>query len=170
MDDAFETYELLAGDAPNWLEQAKGLRLSADLIYAALQEIIPLSQTLPDVREKKLAYMQSFMFLTAAAFENLLKGIAVADDPTAWKRLSDSGHGISDFAETVMPLSDAESNLLQRLQEYLVWAGRYTIAKTAERYASRRHMRTLRSSDYALISDLFERFSDALSARVAQNV
>ena len=171
MDDALETYELLASDAPNWLEQAKGLRLSADVIYAALQKIIPLSQTLPGIREKKLAYVQSFMLLTAAAFENLLKGIAVAEHPNGWEKLkSDSGHGISDFARTVMQLSDAESNLLQRLQEYLVWAGRYTIATTATRYASHRHLRTLRSTDYALIGDLFDRLSEVLSARVAQNV
>jgi hypothetical protein len=169
MDDAFETYELLAGDVPNWLEQAKGLRLSVDVIYAALQEIIPLSQALPGIREKKLAYVQSFMFLTAAAFENLLKGIAVAEHPKGWERLSsDSGHGISDFARAVIQLSDAESNLLQRLQEYLIWAGRYTIATTPTRYASRRHLRTLRSTDYVLIGELFDRLSEVLSARLGK--
>jgi hypothetical protein len=171
MDDALETYELLASDAPNWLEQAKGLRLSADVIYAALQKIIPLSQTVPGVREKKLAYVQSFMLLTAAAFENLLKGIAVAEDANGWQRLkSDSGHGISDFARALIQLSDAESNLLQRLQEYLVWAGRYTIPTTRTRYVSRRHLRMFRSTDYAQCGALFDRLSEILSTRVGQKI
>jgi hypothetical protein len=62
--------------------------------------------------------MQSFMLLTAFAFENLLKGIAVADAPTAWKNLKDdSGHGISAFAATYTDLSSQERDLLERLQE-----------------------------------------------------
>jgi hypothetical protein len=169
MDDGIETYELLASDALSWLEQARGLRLSAEVMYGALQEVMPLSQTLPGIREKKLAYMQSFMLLAAAAFENLLKGIAVAKNPGGWKTLQeDSGHGISEFASAVMPLSDAESNLLRRLQEYLVWAGRYTIAKTPTRYASGRQLRVLRSTDFSLIWGLFDRLSEVLSANVTK--
>jgi hypothetical protein len=74
MNDAEETYRLVEGDALGWLEHGRGALLSAEVVYAALTEIMPLSQTLPGIREKKLAYMQSFMLLTAIAFENLLKG------------------------------------------------------------------------------------------------
>src|SRR5664279_2305681 len=102
MSDAEETYTLLESDPLSWLEQAHGARLSADVLYGALSGIMPLSQALPDIREKKLAYMQSFMLLTALAFENLLKGISVVGDPAGWKRLkADSGHGISTFAAAV---------------------------------------------------------------------
>jgi len=169
MNDSQETYQLLESDPLSWLEQARGARLSADVIYAALTEIMPLSQTLPGVREKKLAYMQSFMLLTALAFENLLKGIAVAEEPTSWKRLQDdSGHGISTFAAAVTALSGAERDLLQRLQEYLVWAGRYTIPTKPARFASNHLLRTLRANDSLLISALFERLSAILNDRVTQ--
>ena len=169
MNDPNETYQLLESDALSWLEQARGARLSAEVIYAALMEIMPLSQTLPRVREKKLAYMQSFMLLTAIAFENLLKGIATSDDPTGWKRLQDDGgHGISTFAATVTTLSDAERDLLQRLQEYLVWAGRYIIPTKPTRYSSKHQLRKLRSSDPSLIAELFERLSAILHERAAK--
>jgi hypothetical protein len=163
MNDADETYQLLESDALSWLDQARGARLSADVIYAALAGIMPLSQTLPGVREKKLAYMQSFMLLTALAFENLLKGISVVDHPTGWKRLEDDGgHGISTFAAAVTTLSDAECDLLQRLQEYLVWAGRYSIPTRPTRYASKHRLRKLRASDPSVISGLFEKLSSIL--------
>ena len=167
MSVAEEQYKLAEGDALGWLEQARGELLSADVIYKAFVEIMPLSQTLPGIRERKLAYMQSFMLLTALAFENVLKGVAVAEEPTAWKRLrAEGGHGISDFAAEVITLSDAERNLLQRLQEYSVWAGRYIIPTKAARYASNFHLLNLRGDDPLLISALFERFASILHARV----
>jgi hypothetical protein len=39
MNDAEETYQLLESDPLSWLEQARGARLSADVIHAALTEI-----------------------------------------------------------------------------------------------------------------------------------
>lgn len=166
MSDAKKTYHLLESDSLCWLEQARGALLSADILYQALREIMPLSQMIPGVREKKLAYMQSFMLLTAVAFENLLKGISVTDSPSGWKQLQDDGgHGISTFASSVTTLSDAERDLLQRLQEYLVWAGRYTIPTSPARYESKHLLQTLRASDPPIISALFEKLSAILHGR-----
>lgn len=170
MNDADETYRLVEGDALAWLEHGRGALLSAEVVYAALTEIMPFSQTLPGIREKKLAYMQSFMLLTAIAFENLLKGIAVAEEPAGWKALkADSGHGISTFAASFTTLSDSESELLQRLQEYLLWAGRYTIPTKPARYVANFHLLRLRRGDRLIISTLFERLSTVLHDRVAQS-
>lgn len=170
-DDALDTYELLASDELNWLERAEGLRLSANVIYAAFEEVMPLSQTLPGVREKKLAFMQSYMLLTAIAFENVLKGLAVIDDPAGWRRLQDDGgHGISTFAAAITELSDKERDLLQRLQEYLVWAGRYNVPTKATRYAAKHGLRTLRSSDPLLIARLFDRLARLLRDRANKSI
>jgi hypothetical protein len=130
---------------------------------------MPLSQTLPGIREKKLAYMQSFMLLTAIAFENLIKGIVVAAEPTSWRSLkADSGHGISTFAAMFTTLSEPESDLLQRLQEYLLWAGRYTIPTKSARYVEKFHLLSLRKGNRLLVSTLFERLSAILRDRVGQ--
>ena len=168
MDNAEEIYQLLENDAFSWLEQVDRARISADVIYAALTEIKHLSQTLPGVREKKLAYMQSYMFLTASSFENLLKGIAVTKDPTSWKGFQHGGHGIATFAKEVTTLSDDEHDLLLHLQEFLVWAGRYIIPKTPNRFTSGQQLRTLRGSDPPLAAALFERLSSILHDRIAQ--
>lgn len=167
MNDAEETYRFVESDALSWLEHGRGSLLSAEVVYAALTKIMPLSQTLPGIRDKKLAYMQSFMLLTAIAFENLLKGIAVAAEPTGWKALkADGGHGISTFAAMFTTLSEPESDLLQRLQEYLLWAGRYIIPRESARYIANFHLLRLRRGDRLLISTLFERLSAILHERV----
>lgn len=169
MNDAEETYRLVESDALGWLEHGRGVLLSAEVVYTALTEIMPLSQTLTGIREKKLAYVQSFMLLTAIAFENLLKGIVVAAEPTGWRALkADNGHGISAFAAMFTTLSEPESDLLQRLQEYLVWAGRYTIPMKSARYVANFHLLSLRRGDRLLISTLFERLSAILHDRVTQ--
>ncbi len=170
-DDALGTYELLASDALNWLERAEGLRLSVDVIYTAFEEVMPVSQSLPGIREKKLAFMQSYMLLTAIAFENLLKGLAVTGDPAGWRRLQDDGgHGIATFAAAVTELSDPERDLMQRLQEYLVWAGRYNVPTKATRYAAKHGWRTLRSGDRLLIAHLFDGLSTLLRDRADKSI
>jgi hypothetical protein len=111
------------------------------------------------------------MLLTAIAFENLLKGLAVIGDPAGWRRLQDDGgHGISTFAATVTELSDAERKLLQRLQEYLVWAGRYNVPTKAARYAANHGLRTFRSSDPPLIAGLFDRLARLLHNRANKSI
>jgi hypothetical protein len=67
-----------------------------------------------------------------------------------------------------MTLSEPESDLLQRLQEYLVWAGSYTIPKKSVRYVANFHLLSLRRGDRLLISTLFERLSAILHDRVTQ--
>ncbi|CAN5468304.1 hypothetical protein BH09VER1_BH09VER1_26200 [soil metagenome] len=167
--EAEETFRSLASDPANWLEQAEGSLLSADIIYAALQEVMPQSQTLSGIREKKLAFMQSYMLLTAIAFENLLKGLAVVDDPDGWKKLkADSGHGISVFAAQLANPSDEERDVLKRLQEYLIWAGRYTIPLRVERYVFGSQLRSLKQTDRQIIKVLFEKLAATLRGKIGR--
>jgi len=171
MNDAEAIYEVIEDDPLSWLEQAEGARLSAEVIRTALTTIMPLSQTIPGVREKKLAYMNSFMLLTGISFENLLKGLAVAKKPKSWRELrADGGHGLSFYAEKVTTVSAVEARLLERLQEYLLWAGRYAIPTTAQRYANRRGLRCLRTDDREVASSLFARLKQELYANAPQSV
>jgi hypothetical protein len=153
------TYELLEDDPFSWLEHAKGAQMSAELIRTALDAIMPLSQTLPSIREKKVAYSHSFMLLTAIAFENLLKGLAVAKKPKSWRS---AGHRIAALAKKITTTSSAELDLLERLEEYLVWAGRYLIPMTAKQYAEKRDRRKLRTADRKIAAAFFERLADEL--------
>src|SRR4051794_30701548 len=97
-------YDTLGRDPLLWLEQAGFLKLSANAILAELKPIYPKPQTLPGVRERKLAFIQSYMLLTGLAFENLIKGILLAKDPSLVTAtsiptmLGHGGHGIADGA------------------------------------------------------------------------
>jgi hypothetical protein len=161
-----DTYELLEDDPFSWLEQARGAQMSAELIRTALDAIMPLSQTLPSIREKKLAYSQSFMLLTAVAFENVLKGLAVAKKPKSWR---DAKHRIAALAAKITTSSPAELELLERLEEYLVWAGRYLIPMTPQQYAEKHDRQILRAADRKVASAFFERLADELIQSARQN-
>jgi len=159
-------YTRIEKDAFLWLEQAEGSLMSADVIFRALAEVLPTSQTIPGIREKKLAYIHSYMLLTAIAFESVLKGLAVAQKKD-WRLFRDEGgHGISNYAEkiTKTKLSDTESKLLKRLQEYLVWVGRYVIPMRSSRYASavQEKLRSFRVEDQTIAVALFERLKQEL--------
>jgi hypothetical protein len=86
------------------------------------------------------------MLLLGLAFENLIKGVYVARNPALVDRTrldrspwqADSGHGIRDFAKTLTRLEPDEEELLDRLQEYLVWAGRFPIPTKSGRYHQNR--------------------------------
>jgi excisionase family DNA binding protein len=171
---AEEVYEIVGQDALAWLEHAKTLKLSADVILQELIRISPQSQVLPGVRERKLAYVRSFMLLTGLAFENLIKGIFIARNPRLvdrkkldaqlWSAVR-KGHGISTLANQVTSLHPEELNLLSRLEEALIWAGRYPIPMNSTQY-----FQTMLSNkvslnpavDSELINSLFERLSAIL--------
>ena len=169
------TYELIGNDAMGWLEQAITLKLSADIILKELLAVLPQSQVVPGIREKKLACIRSFMLLTGLAFENLIKGIFVARypnlvskqkmDTALWSAIR-KGHGISTLAKQVTILQSAELDVLVRLEEYIVWAGRYPIPMNSNQYfqsEAPRNLRTFKSTDPALVNGLFERLSEILT-------
>ena len=171
---AQEMYEVVGQDALGWLEHAKTLKLSADILLQELIRISPQPQVLPGVRERKLAYVRSFMLLTGLAFENLIKGIFIARNPKIvdrkmldaqlWSAVR-KGHGISILASQVISLDPAELDLLTRLEEAIIWAGRYPIPINSTQYFQTRMSNKVSLNpavDSELINSLFERLSAIL--------
>jgi hypothetical protein len=88
------------------------------------------------------------------AVENAAKAALVARDPAVitdrgtidkTKLGSNGGHGLRSIAQSVLTsLSHDEQTLLDKLQEYVVWAGRYTIPMNAEVLFDEERMDTLR--------------------------
>ncbi|MDF3053355.1 MAG: hypothetical protein K0S19_1460 [Geminicoccaceae bacterium] len=109
------------------------------------------------------------MLLTAVAFENMLKAIAVkrgllaADGGRLRRDVALSprgGHGLSEIAKNLeLELTSTDVDFLQRLEEYVVWAARYPVPELA-RHSSRAQERALlrmNFSDVELGEDLFDR-------------
>ena len=123
------------------------------------------------MRERNLAYMKSFTLLTAVAFENLIKGLFVARK-IDWRTATQShhgGHGIASYVRQATTVSAEELDLLERLQEYLVWAGRYAIPMKEQRYLNGHDLQCLRSDDVNLIPNVFERLANELSTHAKAN-
>ena len=114
------------------------------------------------------------MLLLGLALENAIKAVHVAFDKTgmvqrvginseSWR--SDGGHDLPDLATKVMELSDEDAELLRRLQEHIIWAGRYPVPKKSSRYFGSlrpKNLRVFNSSDFAVAEELMKRLRQLL--------
>ncbi|HEX8652284.1 MAG TPA: hypothetical protein VF708_15690 [Pyrinomonadaceae bacterium] len=170
--EAEEIFEIVCKDAQIWLTQANQLKMSADVIKVELQNAIPLLRFEPSLNDTVMAFVKSYMLLTAMAFENLIKGIMLGRDSSSVNRefinrslLPKGGHGISEGAKRVSNISGSEDELLRRLEEYLVWAGRYPMPLRSEVFFNSQSPENLRSfsmADFERIEKLFSRLSGIL--------
>lgn len=97
------------------------------------------------------------MLLTGFAFENLLKGILYGCNPKQnLKTGYGGGHGILKMPNEISPLSSEELDLLERLQRYLVWAGRYQLPTTAKVFHDAQGKVAITTHDPKIIEPLFE--------------
>ena len=110
------------------------------------------------------------------AVENAVKAWLVASDPTM---ISDgkiersklgerSGHAFVQLSEQILGhISDVERRVLFELEEFVVWAGKYTVPMDAKILYNQDSMQVLRSApmnERALISSLVKRIQDRASA------
>lgn len=162
-----EMYELLGQSPRIWLEQAEFLKMSANLILDKLNEILPVPQVFPGIREQRVAFVDSFMLLMGLSFENIIKGAHTAQTPSVliedrlaiWRRHR-NGHGISTLIKLIIPVTPEEENLLQRLEEYALWAGRYPIPTHPTQYSKAQNLRIFKPKrDPALCEKMFEQLT-----------
>jgi hypothetical protein len=163
------TYGILIDNPSAWIEQADCLKISAELIWAKFMEIEPLPQTLPGVRVQWLAFMQSYMLLMGLSFENLIKGVHISRTPqlspekrmVLWRKYR-NGHGIAKMIELIDSVNLEEGNLLKRLEEFTIWAGRYPIPSSSCQYSRSRtpeNLLAVTTRDPGLCDGLFKRLS-----------
>lgn len=165
-------FEGVSKDPRIWLGQARQLIISADVIREELKNILPFVRVEPEVAQDFLGFMKAFMLLTGMAFENLIKGILIGRDPSLVNRqtisnriLPRGGHGISDGANRICQLTYFDRDLLARLEEYLVWAGRYPMPLRTEvfrRSEEPESLRVFQERDFELSEKLFRKFEQVL--------
>jgi len=165
MNESEKKYELIGKDALLWLEKAQGLKYCAlilkDQLLASID--IPPNQR----RVETNALFDSTLLLLGLAFENLIKGVYIAQNSNLVdkKRLNrslwqaDNGHAIAEFAKSLIPLGPDEEDLLQRLQESIVWASRFPIPTKSSRYHNSIwpvNKRRLSTRDFEIAESLFQ--------------
>ncbi len=167
-----EQYKLLGQESLQWLEKAQGLRYCAGILKTHLLEVIdapPASR-----RVETLGVVNSTLLLLGLAFENLIKGVKIAENPNLvdrdrfdiklWRR-DDGGHGITTLAKSLVTLTSDEEELLNRLQESILWAGRFPIPLTSGRYHDSHspvNKHQLSTADFDVADRLFDRLEEQL--------
>ncbi len=167
--DFEDLFDVQANEPATWIELADSLRLGARPVFARLEEIRDTSPNKDQIRLEKLGCVRAYMLLIAAAFENMLKAIAVkrgilaADggqlDPNG-SGFPGSGHALREMASSLqLDITPTDVDLLRRLGEYYLWASRYPVPRSAQRSARAQKNSLLRlsSSDVQLSDDLFDR-------------
>lgn len=167
-----EIYALKLLDPLQWVEQGLGLFYAAESLRDRLMSI--LDDPPADRRVETLGLVNGAMLLLGLSLENAIKGVYIALNPkvvtsdgvdkTSWG--GDGGHGIRELAHSVTAVSAAENELLNRLQEHIVWAGRYPIPNKSSRYHGSQHpinLQTFKDSDFLLAKSLLDRLKKELS-------
>jgi hypothetical protein len=116
------------------------------------------------------------LMIAGYALESLAKGLQVAKDPTL---VTDDGKLTHDFASHGLEKHlgragiklDKEENkekleLIQRLDAFILWAGRYPIPKNPGKYAPQGGKPLISTSDPRLFRQLFARLSQQLEANI----
>jgi hypothetical protein len=169
-----EQYKLVGQEALMWLEKAQGLRFCAGILKDQLVEMVTNNDTPPwALRVETNGVVSSTLLLLGLAFENLIKGVDIARDPSLvnlkslnlrlWK--GDGGHAIRNFAKSLMKLEPDEEELLDRLQESIFWAGRFPIPLNSVRYHESHNpvsKHQLSTADFATADRLFDRLKEQL--------
>jgi hypothetical protein len=160
--DTENLFKRIHEDAQSWLAQAKQLRLSADVMFVEWEKIIKYPPSNPGIQEKMLAYSQALMLLIGFAFENLVKGILYGRDSNNRLARSKGGHGILQMTQGIITLTPDELDLLERLEIYLIWAGRYRIPMKSDRFHESQGRVSIRTSDSIITDQLFNKLEQVL--------
>lgn len=117
-----------------------------------------------------------YMLLVGLAIENLVKGIYVARNPTACSSDHLPGeltkHKTIEFFERLnLSISQAEGQLLERIETFVLWAGRYPIPRRLDDLLPRNHpdggsgpLTYVTSADFEMLEALISRLTGALES------
>jgi hypothetical protein len=139
-----KTFFVESSEPENWLKMGIALRQAASTLDWKRTSIT-------DWR-----YVPIYRMLMAFSIENLLKGILIVEGHEAIEggKLSNRlrKHGLRQYADAVsgVPITKPEKCLLDELQHYLMWAGRYPIPTESARATQIRHSDAQHDAELAL--------------------
>src|SRR4051812_36182219 len=106
-------YTTSESDFTRWWKAAKGLMLSARVLWNELYPLLGPDTLADDRIDQVLAYWHSYLLLTAYAFENIYRAILTARGRSWREALKPSGgHGLTEHIGSVTALDQDEANLI----------------------------------------------------------
>jgi hypothetical protein len=178
MTEAEEYYKSVERDSWHWLDSSEKLKFSSEVIYKELHsllEILRSESTFKD-EEKIMALWGSYYLLVGLSFENLVKGLSIENNRSAkdfnevFKKWGRNGHQISKIAgENIPLLTKDEISIIDKLETYIIWAGRFHLPKAVDIYTKERGNLYYYSEDYDRINILYERTKEILELTNKKN-
>ena len=166
-----EQHRLLAAEPLSWLLKAESLVAAFEVLIADDERLALEGQ--PERRIQSVAYM-----LAGFAIENLLKGLLVARESPVEKdgKFKFATHDLRQLAQDAgYELDESENRLLERVQEFTVWTGRYPVPIESDSmrprttpegcYAPRTYHQL--GQDWPAIRGFFSRFKNELKQVMA---
>jgi hypothetical protein len=166
-------YNLISRDSMSWLDNSEKLKFSSEVIYKELQsqiELFLLDNLNYESEDKILALWDSYYLLIGQSFENLIKALSIENNRSAksideiykkWKY--NSGHEISKIAQdNISNLSEGDSKILEKLETYIIWAGRYHLPRNVDKYINEESRLYFDSKDIKTINVLYAKIRDIL--------
>jgi hypothetical protein len=187
-----ESASAAAGNPAAWLASAESLWRAASAVRREWEEDMRRLREAGFRREAAgpagwLAFLndtqlrpmvgQVFMLLAGLAVENLLKGLAVARKPELVQPRSNNPRRLFDWAgsghvsrrlaqEAGVDLTDAEARVVDRLEVFTRWGGRYPVPLDALEIAPREGETSAPASwssdDFPILESLYERLKVGL--------
>ena len=165
-----------ADDFESWISQSKKHRFIAEMCWAEFLNLIDRKPSHSDDSLRQVAMLEGTMMHQGFSIENAAKGVIVARSSTiiignrinssAWEAKG-TGHEISAIIRSIdESLYLAAGDLLDRAQEFVIWAGRYPTPMKRESYEAAINAKRLsmKSTD----TQAFETLHDALTKLALQ--
>ncbi len=137
------TYESAAVDPRQWLNYARSLKSAADLLSPTFQKELDAPYSPPKKNNFKTSIGQIYLMMVGFSVENYLKGIYITEDSNVIKDdrlIKLNRHGLLQLmSELKFKLTKKEIDLVERLEEFVLWAGRYPIPTKFERLIPKKH-------------------------------
>ncbi len=148
-----------------WRERALELKMAADALLPHYFDAVREPPSSPGAQRRKFAFFHGYLLLMGFAVENALKGLRVAEDPSLVTRheikpmLGRGGHGIKNGLERYLSLDPDEVDVATRLEEFLVWAAKYSVPLKVSDLANAetKLLRTHISNDPDTLNGIFAR-------------
>lgn len=162
-----------------WVHSAQSLFLAASLLHEKVEEFGNILQGKIECDEENrlshpgLYVHQTFMLLIGLALENVIKGLCVKKEGAfdKNKKFKFTSHRLLDLIKkTGISISKQENDLLERLEVFIYWAGKYPsplnykdlLPRTSSNGKGWSPLTIMLGSDYDVASGLYERLASEL--------
>ncbi|MDO8549465.1 MAG: hypothetical protein Q7S39_04835 [Ignavibacteria bacterium] len=182
-----DKYKRTSNSPYSWIYSADILKRSADILSVYVKKSFEMftSGELIDNSEKLPLFFEynnigsTYMMLIGFSFENTLKGIITAiKEITANGNLKEDyiSHDLNKLVNKIneiskeIILSSEEEDLLKRITQFSIWAGRYPfptsyLISKPGMFGGKGSLTTIRPTDFGLIDNLYNKFIEILSCK-----